>query len=67
MISGRLNAPTPIGLIVNAGVVNSWVLISGRVNLSTEIPPRDHGWMTTLGRVKGVTLIAPIEKPTPLI
>lgn len=38
MISGRLNAPTPIGLIVNAGVVNSWVLISGRVNPSTEIP-----------------------------
>lgn len=66
MISGRLNAPTPIGLIVNAGVVNSWVLISGRVNPSTEIP-EDHGWMTTLGRVKGVTLIAPIEKPTPLI
>lgn len=66
MISGRLNAPTPIGLIVNAGVVNSWVLISGRVNLSTEIPegPRLDD---DVGEGEGVTLIAPIEKPTPLI
>lgn len=62
MIFGRFNVLILIGLIVNVGVVNFWVLIFGRVNLLIEIFLRDYGWMMMLGRVKGVMLIVLIEK-----